>query len=111
MYGNTNNIDFKIINDYKEKGLIIINKHPSLNIFIINYTEKVQYDGLWDSFLLQARGLVVDEEGNIVARPFKKFFNIEENKYTPTSKFDVYEKMDYDKFISTFSNEYSSTSE
>jgi RNA ligase len=39
------------------------------------------------------RGLVTDDKG-IVARPFRKFFNIEEGKHTPTSEFDVYEKMD-----------------
>jgi RNA ligase len=30
----------------------------------------------------------------IVARPFKKFFNIEENRYTPTNNYSVWEKMD-----------------
>jgi RNA ligase len=40
------------------------------------------------------RGLVTDDKGNIIARPFKKFFNIEEGKYTPTKDFEVYEKMD-----------------
>jgi hypothetical protein len=35
-----------------------------------------------------------DDNGNIVARPFKKFFNLEEGKHTPTSEFEVYEKMD-----------------
>jgi RNA ligase len=38
--------------------------------------------------------LVTDTDGNIVARPFKKFFNMEEGNHTPTSEFDVYEKMD-----------------
>jgi RNA ligase len=40
------------------------------------------------------RGLVTDDKGNIVARPFKKFFNMEEGKHTPTSDFEVYDKMD-----------------
>jgi RNA ligase len=40
------------------------------------------------------RGLVTDETGDIVATPFHKFFNIEEGKFTPTEKFEVYEKMD-----------------
>jgi len=40
------------------------------------------------------RGLVTDDNGNIVARPFKKFFNMEESKHTPTDDFKVYEKMD-----------------
>jgi RNA ligase len=38
--------------------------------------------------------LVTDNEGNVVARPFKKFFNIEEGRHTPTEEFEVFEKMD-----------------
>jgi len=68
--------------------------HPTLPLTIWNYSEKVQYDSLWDDITLQTRGLVTDDKGNIVARPFKKFFNDSENKHTPTPEFDVYEKMD-----------------
>ena len=68
--------------------------HPTLPLTIWNYSEKVQYDNLWDEITMQARGLVTDEKGNIVARPFKKFFNDSEKKHTPTPDFDVYEKMD-----------------
>jgi len=68
--------------------------HPTLPLTIWNYSEKVQYDSLWDDITLQTRGLVTDDKGNIVARPFKKFFNESEKKYTPTPEFDVYEKMD-----------------
>ena len=82
------------LNKYYEDGLLYKQVHPTLPLTIWNYTEKVQYENLWDEITLMCRGLVTDEEGNIIARPFKKFFNIEENKYTPTSKFDVYEKMD-----------------
>ena len=82
------------LNKYYEDGLLYRQVHPTLPLTIWNYTEKVQYESLWDEITLICRGLVTDEEGNVVARPFKKFFNIEENKYTPTSEFDVYEKMD-----------------
>jgi len=68
--------------------------HPTLPLTIWNYSEKVQYDNLWDDITMQTRGLVTDDKGNIVARPFKKFFNDSEKKHTPTPDFDVYEKMD-----------------
>jgi hypothetical protein len=84
----------EILNKYYEKGFVYKQVHPTLPLTIWNYTEKVQYDNLWDEITLQTRGLVTDNEGNIVAKPFKKFFNIEENKHTPTEEFDVYEKMD-----------------
>ena len=82
------------LNKYYEDGLLYKQVHPSLPLTIWNYTEKVQYENLWDEVTLMCRGLVTDNEGNIVATPFHKFFNIEEGKYTPTETFEVYEKMD-----------------
>jgi RNA ligase len=83
-----------VLNGYYEKGLVYKQRHPTLPLTIWNYSEKVQYEGLFNEITLQTRGLVTEENGNIVARPFKKFFNMEENKHTPTEEFDVYEKMD-----------------
>jgi hypothetical protein len=82
------------LNQYYEDGLLYKQVHPTLPLTIWNYTEKVQFEDLWDEVTLMCRGLVTDDKGNIVARPFKKFFNIEEGKYTPTEKFEVFEKMD-----------------
>ena len=79
---------------YHKEGLLYKQVHPSLPLTIWNYTEKVQYEGLWDDITLMCRGLVTDDKGNVIARPFKKFFNMEEGKHTPTSDFEVYEKMD-----------------
>ena len=83
-----------ILNDYKERGLLYSQIHPTLPLTIWNYTEKVQYESLWDEVTLSARGLVTDGSGRVVARPFSKFFNIEEGKHTPTQEFEVFEKMD-----------------
>ena len=82
------------LNEYHEKGLVYKQIHPTLPLTIWNYSEKVQYENLWDEITLMCRGLVTDNEGNISARAFKKFFNIEEGKHTPTEKFEVWEKMD-----------------
>ncbi len=82
------------LHKYREDGLLYSQVHPSLPLTIWNYSEKVQYEGLWDEVTLMCRGLVTDDQGNIVARPFSKFFNIEEKRHTPTKDFEVYEKMD-----------------
>lgn len=82
------------LNKYYEDGLLHKQVHPTLPLTIWNYSEKCQYEGLWDKTLLMCRGLVTNNEGNIVARGFPKFFNIEEGKFTPTEKFEVFEKMD-----------------
>ena len=82
------------LNKYLEDGLLYNQVHPTLDLTIWNYTEKVQYEGLWDEITLMCRGLVTNSKGEIIARPFKKFFNMEEGKHIPTSEFEVYEKMD-----------------
>jgi len=79
---------------YSRTGHLFTQKHPKLPLSIWNYTPEVQYGQLWDEITLQCRGLVTDDKGNVVARPFKKFFNMEENKHTSTSEFEVFEKMD-----------------
>ena len=82
------------LNKYYEDGLLYKQVHPSLPLTIWNYTEKVQFENLWDEVTIMCRGLVTDDKGDIIATPFKKFFNIEEGRYTPTETFEVYEKMD-----------------
>lgn len=80
--------------NYIDDGLIRVQKHPKLDLYIYNYTEKVQYSKLWDEYTLICRGLILDGEGNIVARPFKKFFNLSEMDKLPAGEPKVFEKMD-----------------
>jgi RNA ligase len=87
-------LSLRILNKYRNEGLLYSQVHPTLPLTIWNYTEKVQYEGLWDQVTLSCRGLVTDDKGVVFARPFKKFFNIEEGKHIPSSSFEVYEKMD-----------------
>jgi RNA ligase len=87
-------LSLRILNKYRNEGLLYSQVHPTLPLTIWNYTEKVQYEGLWDEITLSCRGLVTDDRAVVYARPFKKFFNMEEGKHTPTSEFEVFEKMD-----------------
>jgi RNA ligase len=88
--------DLDILNDYIEKGLVIKQVHPTLPLSIYNYSRTCQYGGLWDEITLNCRGLVLDNEGNVIAKPFPKFFNYEEHnaEEIPNELFEVYEKMD-----------------
>lgn len=87
-------MNLETLNKYYEDGWLIKQTHPTLPLTIYNYSQATQYEGKWDEVTMMCRGLVTDDMGNIVARPFKKFFNMEEGKHTSTSEFDVYEKMD-----------------
>ncbi len=71
-------MNLETLNKYYEDGLLYKQTHPNLPLTIWNYTEKVQYEMLWDDITIQCRGLVTDNKGNIIARPFPKFFNYEE---------------------------------
>jgi T4 RnlA family RNA ligase len=79
---------------YVAEGWLISQVHPTLPLTIYNYSQATQYEAKWDEVTLSCRGLVFDEAGNQVSHPFKKFFNIEENKHTPTEHFEIYEKVD-----------------
>jgi RNA ligase len=82
------------LEQYHKEGWLIKQTHPTLPLTIWNYSQTTQYEGKWDEVTLMCRGLVTDDMGNIVARPFKKFFNMEEHKHTPTYVFDVFAKED-----------------
>lgn len=82
------------LHKYVEDGLLYCQIHPILPLTIYNYTDKVQWENLWDDITLMARGLIVDDLGNIVARPFRKFFNLSEGKTSITDKYKIYEKLD-----------------
>jgi RNA ligase len=86
----------EILEKYYLDGLLHKQTHPTLDLTIWNYSPKVQYERLWDDITVQCRGLVTNSKGEIVARPFKKFFNYEEHKPEdiPNDDFVVYEKMD-----------------
>ena len=77
------------------EGWLISQVHPTLDLTIYNYSQKTQYERMWNEETLSCRGLVLDSLGNIVARPFKKFFNLSEVEgEIPDLPFEVFEKMD-----------------
>lgn len=91
------NLDLKIIKELEQERLLRVVAHPSRPFFIANYTEKVQFDKLWDKheYLKMCRGIIYDPDGFVVSRPFPKFFNLGEHVGPlPDGAFEVTEKMD-----------------
>lgn len=90
-------INWNILNNYINNNLIIANKHPEYDIWILNYSPKAQVERIWDEYTMACRGMVIDGDGNILARPFKKFKNIEEYDMSEIDfdqNFEAFEKMD-----------------
>lgn len=64
--------------DALEKKLVSVKKHPTEQLYIFNYTPLAQYSQQWNDVTKTCRGLILDEDYNIVARPFPKIFNYTE---------------------------------
>ena len=86
--------DIKVLHKYKQKKLLKCTSHPIHNLFIWNYVDAVQFKKEWDPILLACRALVTDNEGNVIARSFPKFFNLEEDMHDATPDFRIFDKAD-----------------
>lgn len=85
-----------LLNEMIDNGFISVQKHPTEDLYIYNYTAKAQFEYLWNEITLACRGLILDSELNIIARPFQKFFNYGEEapQKLPEENFEVFEKLD-----------------
>lgn len=61
-----------------EAGRVTERQHPTLPYYIYNYAPEIQYNKSWDRVTRACRGLILDGVGNIVSRPYEKFFNLGE---------------------------------
>ncbi len=88
-------IDITAFREREAQGLLTCRSHPTAALLIWNYTPKCQYARGWDEITMQARGLITTPDGDIIARPFKKFMNLDEYQGdVPLEPFTVTAKMD-----------------
>ncbi len=91
-------IDFENLQRMIAQRYINVQKHPTLDLYIYNYTDKAQYERVWNTETLTCRGLILDGAHHVVARPFPKFFNYNEmvvgGAQIPAGDFIVTEKLD-----------------
>lgn len=86
----------ELLKEMLKQEYVMVQTHPTAELYIYNYTRKAQFENLWNEITLLTRGLILDSEMNIVARPFDKFFNIEQHTadQIPDLPFELFEKMD-----------------
>jgi len=75
------------VDDLVEQGLVKKKTYTEgryAGLSVLKYTKKVFFKNLWrlDARLLHCRGTVIDENHNVIVNPFKKVFNLGENKKT-----------------------------
>lgn len=72
-------------------------KPAGSGIYVLKYSKKVFYDDLWNEYLEECRGTIVDADFNVVSRPFTKIYNygIEKNApvLDPIAEVDAYRKV------------------
>lgn len=82
----------------RKVGLISARLHPTLPLTVYNYTAKAQHLPIseWTPVLSDCRGLILDAAGEIVARPFPKFWNYDQvlNRIPASETFTISEKLD-----------------
>jgi RNA ligase len=73
-----NMLDVNLLHKYWVERIVSKQTHPEhKNLEIYNYTHRAQHENIWDNITEQCRGLIVDSNtGDVLARPFRKFFNL-----------------------------------
>ena len=87
-------LNLNLLQKMIDEDLVNANPHPTLPLTIYNYSKYCQFKSEWNEITLQCRGLILDKNHNIVAKPFSKFFNLEEEKSIPDEPYTIYEKLD-----------------
>jgi len=68
---------------YVETSGLVNMKPAGEGIYVLKYKKKVFYDNLWNDYIAECRGTIVDEDFNIVSYPFTKIYNYGIEKEAP----------------------------
>lgn len=81
-----------------DEGYVQVRHHPDYPYSIYCYTKSAMFDRKWNHTTTTCRGLIVNHDsGEVLARPFKKFFNLGEPDapvWNHTDWVSVYDKVD-----------------
>ena len=78
----------------------MLRKSEKGDLILYNYTDACTFARNWNEYTLAARGLILEKEtGKVIAKPFSKFFNLNEREDTqlgnlPKCNYTVSEKAD-----------------
>jgi hypothetical protein len=68
---------------YVETSGLVNMKEAGPGIHVLKYKKKVFYDNLWNDYIAECRGTIVDADFNIVSYPFTKIYNYGIEKEAP----------------------------
>ena len=71
------------LKEYVETSNLVNMKECGDGIYVLKYKKRVFYDGLWNEYIAECRGSIVDKDFNLVAYPFTKIYNYGIEKEAP----------------------------
>jgi hypothetical protein len=74
---------------YVAESSLVNMKSAGEGIYVLKYKKKVFYDGLWNDYLTECRGSIVDADFNLVTYPFTKIYNYGIEKDAPVFSDDT----------------------
>lgn len=88
-------MDLEELKQLVADGYVRVSKHPTIPLYIYNYTSLTEFEENWTDITRKCRGLVLDENGNIIINCIPKFFN-QEQKFAAKlgSDLEITEKND-----------------
>ena len=85
------------LKQYVESSNLVNMKEAGEGIYVLKYRKKVFYDGLWNEYIAECRGSIVDKDFNLVSYPFTKIYNYGIEKEAPVltkdTKVNAYRKV------------------
>ena len=77
------------LKEYVESSKLVNMKECGDGIYVLKYKKKVFYDNLWDEYIAECRGTIVDKDFNLVTYPFTKIYNYGIEKEAPVLSKDT----------------------
>lgn len=72
-------LDLDLLAHHVAERNVNTQRHPSEPLTIHNYSQACQFRQAWDDVTRQCRGLILHDDGTVMARPFPKFHNLGEH--------------------------------
>jgi len=91
----------KRIDELIDQGYLMRKFSDDGKLVLFNYSDKCQFDKIWNDITINSRGHIYDAHtGDLVARPFSKFFNLsefspeEQKRFLAAKPVSITEKVD-----------------
>jgi hypothetical protein len=77
------------LKEYVQTSNLVNMKECGDGIYVLKYKKKVFYDNLWNEYIAECRGSIVDKDFNLVTYPFTKIYNYGIEKEAPVLADDI----------------------